>query len=193
MSTRPKPYLTADRYLEIDRAGGVRSEYYNGEMFPMEATTRLHSRIVMNLTRSLDPQFLARGCWVYESTVRLLIEAGGPFFYPDVVGYCGTSSAEEERQDTLRDAVMVIEVLSPSTKLYDRTFKLEQYQKVPSLVDYLLVWQDRVQVQHITRFATGGSWVTIEISALEEVIRLPAVNALLKLADIYQYTSLGGS
>jgi Uma2 family endonuclease len=156
----------------------------------MEATTRFHSRIVMNLTRTLDPQFLARGCWIYESTVRLLIAAEGPYFYPDVVGYRGPAGVEQEREDTLVDAVMAIEVLSPSTKLYDRTFKLEHYQKVPSLVDYLLVWQDSVHVQHITRFATGGQWVTSEFSDLDEVINLPVVGASLKLADIYSHTSL---
>lgn len=193
MSTQSKPYLTANQYLEIDRTASVRSEYYNGEMFPMEAATGRHCTIVMNLTGILRPQFRKRGCRLYETTMKLRIREGGPYLYPDVVGICPPQPAvNDQALDVLTDALLVVEVLSPSTGKYDRTFKLEKYQAVPSLQDYLIVWQDRVHAELLTR-SSDGSWLATEVSNIEQEIWLPSIEYPLKLADVYDDSGIEGS
>ena len=184
MSTQPKPYLTPEQYLEIDRAAERGSEYYAGEIFPMEAVSLSHSRIVTNLSAMLHTQLRGRGCEVQGSSLRLRTEARGPYFYPDLIVFCGPAQLEDRRQDTLTDAVVLVEVLSPSTERYDRTFKFDNYQKLASIREYLMPSQDRIKVEQKTRLATGA-WETRETSDALAVLALPSIGCTIRLADIY--------
>ena len=184
MATQPKPYLSVEQYLELDRAAERGSEYYKGEMFPMEAISLNHSTIVTNLTVMLQSQLRGQGCR-QATGMRLRTQAGGPYFYPDVMVFCGRAQLEDPRRDTLLDAVVVMEVLSPSTARYDHTFKLEHYQAVPSLRDYLMLAQDCVKVAHKT-CVTADTWETKETTDPQALIALPSIGCVFRVADIYE-------
>ena len=190
MPTQPKPYLTPEQYLEIDRAAERRSEYYNGEIFPMSAVSLNHTRIVTNLTVSFFAQFHGRSCEVAGSDLRVRTEPRGPYFYPDLVVFCGLPHLADRRRDTLTDAAVIIEVLSPSTERYDRTFKWEYYQKLASLKDYLMVAQDQVKIEHNVR-RDNGSWEMRETTDLEAVIELPSIGCTFRVADAYARVEFG--
>jgi Uma2 family endonuclease len=187
MSTQPKPYLTPEQYLEVDRAAERRSEYYNGEMFPMSAVSVNHTRIVTNLTVLLSPQLRKRSCELAGSDLR--IRTGppphGPYFYPDLVVFCGKPQLEDLRRDTLTDAIVIFEVLSPSTERYDRTFKFEHYRTLASLKDYILIAQDQVRIEHKARL-DDGSWERRETLELEGLIELPSIGCAFRVADAYE-------
>jgi Uma2 family endonuclease len=157
MSTQPKPYLTPEQYLEIDRAAERGSEYYAGEIFPREAVSLSHSRIVTNLSAMLHTQLRGRGGEVQGSNLRLRTEARGPYFYPDLMVFCEPAQLEDRRQDTLTDAVVLVEVLSPSTERYDRTFKFENYQRLASIREYLVYGHEQNNQNHgLLRAASRG-------------------------------------
>ena len=69
----------------------------------------------------------------------------GSYFYPDVVIFCGDPQFEDNVFDTLLNPILVVEVLSPSTKAYDRGEKFRHYQELASLREYILVSQDKVR------------------------------------------------
>src|SRR5436190_18614622 len=83
---------------------------------------------------------------------------------------------------------VLIEVLSPSTEQRDRGKKATLYRKLESLAEYLLIAQDRVQVEHYTRQASGD-WLLSERTNLDDTLELPSVGAHLKLADVYYRVS----
>lgn len=184
MSTQPKPYVTPEQYLAIDRAAEYRSEYFDGEIFPMSAVTVNHSRIHKNLIRALDIQLDGRSC---ELGLALRVQAcqKGPYFYPDIVVFCGKPKLTDEWQDMLSDATVIIEVLSPSTQDYDRSFKFEQYRKLPSLTDFIVIAQERVYLEHNLR-QIDGSWLMREISDLNAVIQLASIECSLPVAEAYK-------
>ncbi len=185
MSTQAKAYLTPEQYLEIERAAEYKSEYFHGEMFAMSGGTLDHGRIFRNLISLLNTQLRGRSCEVAGSDLRLQVSSKGLFTYPDIVVFCGQPQFADPRRDTLTDATVIIEVLSPSTENYDRGFKFEQYRKIPSLKDYLVLAQDRVHLEHHTR-QSDGSWNLRETSDLNAVIQLPSIECSFRVSEAYE-------
>ncbi|MBV9774968.1 MAG: Uma2 family endonuclease, partial [Gemmatimonadetes bacterium] len=78
-----------------------------------------------------------------------------------------------------------VEVLSPSTEGDDRGRKWEQYRRLASLRDYLLVAQDEPRIERYTRQAEG-LWLFSETSGLDEELRLESIGCTLALRDVYE-------
>ena len=70
------------------------------------------------------------------------------YFYPDVVVVCEEPRFEDDTFDTLLNPIILVEVLSPSTQVYDRREKFAHYRQLTSLQEYVLVSQDKVLVEH---------------------------------------------
>ena len=184
MSTQPKPYITPEQYLEIERAAEFRSEYFDGEMFAMSGGTLDHATIKENLAAILTVQLRGSQCRSASSDLRLQTHSRGPYFYPDIVVFCGKPKLSDARRDMLTDATVIIEILSPSTERYDRTFKFEHYRMLASLRDYIVIAQDRVSVEHKTR-QSDNSWEMRETSDLDAVVQLPSIECSFRVADVY--------
>jgi Uma2 family endonuclease len=178
MSTQPKPHLTPEQYLEVERAAEFKSEYFDGEMLAMSGATFSHVTIVDNLTAILV------GCRGSISNLRVQTEPTGPYLYPDILVYCDKPQFADSLRDTLTDATVVIEVLSLETELFDHTYKFHHYRSLGSFTDYILIAQDRVHVEHKHRKA-DGSWETIETYDPEAVIQLPSIECALRVGDVY--------
>lgn len=184
MSTQPKPFVTPEQYLELDRAAEVRSEYFEGEMFAMSGGTVNHASIIYNLTGLLATQLRNRRCRGGAFDLRVRTTSSGPYFYPDLLVYCGKPQLADARSDTLTDATAIIEVLSPSTERYHRAFKFEHYRNLRSFTDYILVSQDRVHVEHRHRKDDGG-WDVIETSDPAAIIELVPIDCTFRVGDVY--------
>jgi Uma2 family endonuclease len=184
MSTQPTSFLTPEQYLEKERKAEFRSEYLHGEMFAMAGTSRRHSLIVVNITSGLHQRFRGRKCEAHSNELRVRVRRDGLYTYPDVVVVCGEPQFADEHLDTLLNPTVIIEVLSESTKNYDRGEKFEQYRSIPTLAEYVLVAQDSPRVERLARQA-DGSWRFTEVGGLDGVLGLDAIACELPLAEIY--------
>ncbi len=184
MSTLPKTYLTPAEYLEIERKAEYKSEYFNGEMFAKAGAQEAHNLIVGNIIIDLGQQFRSRPCRLYPSDMRVCVSKTGLYTYPDVVAVCGERRFLDSQVDTLLNPTLLVEVLSPSTEVYDRTRKFDSYRSIESLQEYLVVWSDRVHAELFTR-ESEGRWTLTEASRLEDALELRSVACTLNLADLY--------
>jgi Uma2 family endonuclease len=112
------------------------------------------------------------------------VEATGLITYLDVVVYCRPWRFDPRSTRTLLTPALIVEVLSPSTLNYDKGAKFDNYKQIPTLRDYLLVAQNKVEVAHYHRL-DNGDWQLHTATGLETVIQLEALNCTLALADIY--------
>ncbi len=183
MSAVPKRRLTPEEYLAQERRAQFKSEFYRGETFVMAGATRAHILVSGNVARESGNQLKDRPCEVYQSGMRVNISRTGLYAYPDVV--CGEPHFEDEVHDTLQNPTVLFEVLSKSTELYDRGIKSASYRRIPSLKEYVLIAQDRPQVERYVR-QPDGSWLLREASELTESITLESVGVVLSLAEIYR-------
>lgn len=92
-----------------------------------------------------------------------------------------------EKQDpealAISAPVLILEVLSRTTRDKNQTVKLTGYREIPSLMHYAIVDQTRRMVQLTSREADGSwSWVVLEE---EGVLAFPALGVTLDLAELY--------
>jgi Uma2 family endonuclease len=186
MSSVPKPRLTPAEYLVRERRAEFKSEYFHGETFAMAGASREHNLIVGNLVREVGNGLKGRTCEVYPSDMRVKVAASGLYTYPDVTVVCGPPEFEDEQADTLLNPTVLFEVLSESTEAYDRGAKSAQYRRLASLQEYVLVAQDRPQVERYVRQPQGGGWMLREVTQLDQVLALDAISIQIPLAEIYR-------
>lgn len=184
MASEPKHRLTVHDYLTLERRAETRSEYLDGEMFALAGASHEHNVIVTNTVAALRPQLRAKGCTLYANDMRVRTPADF-LAYPDVVVLCGERKFDDPRRDTILNPTIIFEVLSDSTRDYDRGTKFAYYREVPSLAEVLLIAQDRPHVEHYVRQASDR-WVLIELNDLGSVLELPTIDCKLALTDVYE-------
>jgi Uma2 family endonuclease len=189
MSTQPKSFLTPEQYLEIERKAPHKSEYLNGEIFAMSGGSEEHNTLAVNLTVLLHPQVRKRGCKLFANDMRVRVTPAGLYAYPDIIVVCDKPQFIDASVDTLLNPTFLAEVLSPSTEAYDRGRKFEYYQMLESLRQYLLVAQDRMHADLLTRQPDGG-WLLTGASKPEDTLDLQSIGGKVTLADLYEDVAL---
>ena len=139
-----------EEYLAGEQDGEVRHEYVAGHVYAMTGASARHALIVGAFFAAMLPRVRERGCQLFTNDMKVHIRSGGDdfFYYPDLLLSCDP----DDRADYYREhPCLIVEVLSESTERIDRREKLYAYTTIPSLRDYLLVAQDRRQVDHYRR------------------------------------------
>ena len=184
MSTLPKSFVTPAEYLELERKAEYKSEYYNGEIFPMPGVSRKHDRINICLIVLLQLHLKGTHCELFTGGMRVLVTPSGLYTYPDLSVVCGEPQFLDSEVDTLINPTLLIEVLSPTTEDYDRGRKAKMYRAMASVQELLLVAQDSPGVE-LHRRQADGSWVLTEVNGLDASIQLGSIGLTLRLSDIY--------
>ena len=189
MATEPKTFLTPEQYLEIERKAEYKSEYYAGEMFAMAGAQEPHNLITTNVIVSLGLQVRGRACRVYGSDMRVKVSQSGLYTYPDVSAVYGERQLEDTGLDTLLNATLIVEVLSPTTEVRDRGRKFRDYRTIASLRQYVMIASELVEVELYTR-DDKGDWVLTLASQPEDVVQLASIDCSLRLTDVCDKTDL---
>jgi Uma2 family endonuclease len=189
MSSQPTTYLTPEEYLAIERKAAYKSDYIDGGMVAMTGASRKHNLITSNITREISQQLRGRPCEGYASDMRVRVPSTRLYTYPDVVVVCGEPQFEDEQVDTLLNPMLIIEVLSESTELYDRGKKFGFYRTIESLAEYLLVAQDECKVEQYVK-QPGGRWLLSDYRSLEDVVELSSIQCRLALKEVYDKIAL---
>lgn len=191
MTSEAKRRLTPEEYLAIERSTEARSEYFDGQIFAVGGASFAHVQIVSNLVVQLGTQLKASRCRVFSTDLRIRVGATRLFTYPDVVVACEPHVFADDHRDTLTNPTLIIEVLSESTKDYDRGGKFAHYRTLASLREYLLFDQAVAHAEHFAR-QPGDRWLLSETVSLADTLTLASIGADLKLAEVYDGVSLGG-
>lgn len=147
-----EPYITPEEYLERERLAETKSEYYNGVIVAMAGASPEHVRITGNVYAGFHVQLAGTSCEPFMSDMRVRVPACNRYFYPDVSVACGGSEFEvRSGVRSLLNPRLVVEVLSESTEKTDRGDKFVCYQTLDSLQTYILIAQDKPQVEVFTR------------------------------------------
>ncbi len=184
----PQPalkYITPEEYLAREEIAGHRSEYYQGEIFAMAGGSINHNRIVKNCINHFEAELNDENCEAFVENIRLWIKANGLFTYPDLVVVCGEAELYPDRDDTIVNPLVIIEVLSKSTKDYNRFEKFKLYRSIPTLQEYILIDQYTIHVEQYYLEAPK-KWVLVEYNQLVDVVKFAKINFQISLQDIYR-------
>jgi Uma2 family endonuclease len=176
------PKLSVQEYLAMDREAELKSEFHDGEVFPLAAVSWEHAQIVVRTARRLDERLEGTPCRVAASPIRVRVSPT-KFVYPDIVVVCGQPALTDEVADTLTNPKVIVEVLSPSTMDYDYGGKFALYRRLPSFEEYLLVAQDEPRVE-VFRRAGEHTWVLTTYLGLDAVIPVQSLNISIPMAEL---------
>ncbi|WP_309742207.1 Uma2 family endonuclease [Chamaesiphon sp. OTE_20_metabat_361] len=176
-----RSFMSAAEYLEWELTQEERYEYWDGEVVAMSGGTRNHNRISGNFFRLLDDALLNRDCDVYIADVKVQVEPGQKYFYPDVVVTC---DERDDEAQLVQFPCLIIEVLSPSTEAIDRGAKFARYRQFTSLQEYVLVQVDRPKVE-VFRRDRNNQWVLSEYDR-EDRLLLESIGVEIPIADLYR-------
>jgi Uma2 family endonuclease len=185
MVANEKKRWTVEEYLAFERTSQERHEFLAGEIFLMTGASRQHNLIGTNTVRVLGNQLRNQPCELYANDMRVKVSPTGLYTYPDVVIACGKPQFEDREIDTLLNPTVVIEILSRSTKDYDRAGKFAHYRTLTSFQEYLLIAQDSIHVEHYLR-NTDNTWLLSETNQADATIELKSVGCTLLVADLYE-------
>ena len=185
MSAQTIPYLSPQQYLEIERKALDKSEYFSGQMFAMAGASREHNVIVGNIVGEVRERLKGKPCETYPSDMRVLVSATGLYTYPDATVACGEPEFADGHVDILLNPLVIVDVLSDSTENYDRGAKFAQYQRIESLREYVLISQDKPQVERYSRQSDSRQWLYEKSDGLTAGVTLHALGFPLPLSEIY--------
>ncbi|MEM1215686.1 MAG: Uma2 family endonuclease [Bacteroidota bacterium] len=178
--------LSIEDYLVVEEQAEERYEYHDGEIFAIAGGSLRHSLVSLNFNSEIRFALKKKNkhCRVFNGDAKLHVVSVNKIFHPDGMIVCGEVQLSPRTKHALTNPSIIIEVLSPSTELYDRTDKFYSYQQVPSLEEYVLVSQDKAQVEVFRK--TGNKWVIERIIGIAETVSLTSVGIQLNMESIYE-------
>jgi len=183
------PTYSPEEYLALEIASETRNEYIHGEIVPMAGGMPNHNRIVRNFCTAITVGMRGQPYEVFVTDQRLWINQLGFYTYPDVMVVQGDLIYQEGCEDTITNPVLIIEVLSKSTRNYDQGEKFTFYRTIPTFQEYVLVDQYRHHLQQYTK--TGAKkWDFQEYDSLADEVRFASLSLAIALTAIYDKVDL---
>ena len=180
-----KKFWTVEEYLRMEQGADEKHEYYQGEIFAVSGPKVPHNIIGGNLYGSLFAKLRGSKCQPFNSDQRIHIEKNSLFTYPDISIVCGEIKTLRDDNWNILNPAVLIEVLSPATKSYDRGEKFKLYRDIPSLKEYILIDSESINVE--------AFWINekrngelIEFKDQEDELRIKSLSLNLPLAGIYE-------
>lgn len=169
-------WISEGEYLAGELISDIKHEYIDGEVYAMTGASANHGRIVGNLFARLHAHLAGTPCDVFAADMKVKTEHA--FFYPDLIVDCTKQKGDIYFTES---PLVIVEVLSKSTRKWDQTLKRIAYQSLPSLQEYVLIEQDFVDVEICRR---AHHWQS-EHHYLGQEITLSALALSLAVADLY--------
>lgn len=181
---------TIEEYLEMEELSLEKNEYYRGDVFTIAGAGFIHNQIVRNSLTAIDNFLRGKECQVFPSDLKVHIEPNSLFTYPDLSIICGKPQFWNKRTDVITNPVVIIEVLSKSTKDYDHGEKFALYRDIPSLQEYILISSGEVRFEQFIK-QSPNEWRFTEYKSAEESFTINTIHFTTSLKEIYRDVDFG--
>ena len=180
-----KQKISIEEYLEMENTSIEKHEYYRGEIFAMSGAKMPHNRISSNLMITLGQKLKGKKCQPYGSDARIHIESNTLFTYPDISIICGEVITLNNDDYNVLNPTVIIEVLSPSTKNYDRGEKFKLYRDITTLKEYILVDSESIHIE-VFRLNETLHWELEEYNTITDHLSIKAIDETVSISEIYE-------
>lgn len=173
--------ISVEDYLESEKFSPVRREYVEGEVVAIAGASDNHARISTNLIALLAAHLRNSPCDTFSNDIKVRVR-NNVYYYPDIL----VSFEENPESPYFRNnPTLIIEIVSKSTARVDRTEKVFLYQQIPSLQEYVVIDQYRMEVQ-VHRRQENGGWITYFFNELSDIVEFTSVDLQIPLPEIYR-------
>jgi Uma2 family endonuclease len=179
-----KEKMSIEAYLEMENAADEKHEYYKGEIFAMSGAKVPHNIISANLLIALGQKLKGKKCKPFNSDQRIHVPSNSLFTYPDISIICGEVITLNNDDYNALNPTVIIEVLSKSTKNYDRGEKFKLYRDIKTLKEYILVDSESIHIETF-RLNENDHWELEEYSSIGDTLVIKVIGETILLSEIY--------
>jgi Uncharacterized protein conserved in cyanobacteria len=172
--------ISEDEYLQGELVADIKHEFIDGEVYAMTGASESHNLLAINMLSELRNKLKNSPCRVFISDMKLKV--ANDFFYPDVMVVCQHNNESEYYQQS---PVIIVEVLSASTRKFDKTAKRLKYQNIPTLEEYVLIEQ---RIAEIEVFRKKDHWQS-SYYYLGDALTFESLGVTVLVEDIYYQVS----
>ncbi len=180
-----KQKISIEEYLEMENASLEKHEYYKGEVFARSGAKIPHVRITDNFLFQLKLKLKEKKCQPYGGDLRIHIPSNTLFTYPDISIICGEVITLDNDEFNALNPTVIIEVLSKTTKNYDRGEKFKLYRDITTLKEYILVDSESVHIE-VFRLNDNNHWELEEYNDANVYLEIKAIDESILIAEIYE-------
>jgi Uma2 family endonuclease len=181
-----QPEMSLEEFLAWEAAQSTKHEFVDGEIYAMAGASRAHGTIALNLAALIRPAIRKSGCQAYLADMKVIPPAQRSVRYPDLVLTCDPRDLEDEQ--ITRFPKLIVEVLSRGTASVDRGQKFEEYRRIPTLEEYVLIDSTQVLVEVLRR---GNDLWTFTEYGPGASFRLESIPLDVRVNDLYEDIELG--
>jgi len=184
VSAAAKLYMSYAEYIAFEEKSETKHEWLDGVVYDMSGGTPDHAQLIAAVTIRLGTQLDDRPCTVYSADLQVRVLETEFCAYPDVTVVCGERILDPENQNAVTNPRVIVEVLSESTEKFDRGTKFAYYQRIPSLMEYVLVSQREPCIE-VFRKNADGDWLPVEKYTVGQTATLASVECVLPVDRVY--------
>lgn len=178
-------YYTPEEYLALEEQAEYKNEYRNGEIIPMTGGTTNHNKIAGNFYKRFPLTIADQDYEIYIGDVKLWIPQYRIYTYPDIMVVKGQPTYQGTGTTTITNPLLIVEVLSNSTKNYDKTDKFKYYRSLDGFEEYIMIDQYSFAVEQFAK-QTENQWLFKEYKGEDSILVMDALDFKIALSDIYQ-------
>ncbi len=176
-ATQHASLISEQEYLDDEKISPVKYEYVDGHVYAMAGAHANHNTIAINMGSEFKNHLKGKSCRAYMSDMKVRLNNGTKYYYPDVLVNCPAITGY-----FTENPILLVEVLSDSTRRIDETEKRLAYMQIESLEEYVLIAQDFVQIEVIRK---SDGWKSSKYFLGDEVT-FSSIGLTLPVADIYE-------
>jgi Uma2 family endonuclease len=180
-----KAYYTPEEYLELEEKADGKNEYRDGEIIEMAGGTINHNKLAGNFYIYLNLALNNLDYETYIGDVKLWIPRYRQFTYPDVMVIAGEPVFYGKNTIIVTNPLLIAEVLSQSTKDYDRGDKFLYYRSIPDFQEYIVIDQTQYYIMQYVK-TSENQWILTEYSTEGSILNLSSINLKLSLKELYK-------
>ncbi len=173
-------FISEQEYLNAEKISDIKHEYIDGQIWAMAGAKLNHQRIISNVNGEFRNHLKGTRCEAVSSDMKVRADKGNKYFYPDVLVSCNNQNGNS---DFIESPRLIVEVLSKSTRNFDKGLKRFVYQSIPSLEEYVLIEQDFVEIE-VCRKSDG--WKP-NYYFLGDDITFTSIDLTLPMIEIYRW------
>lgn len=185
LPTTEQHYFTEEQYLALEETAEDKSEYLDGEIIPMTAGSTNHNQIAGNLYIALSLALKKQNYRIFIGDVRLWVPKVRLYTYPDVMVILGEPEYHNNRTDMITNPQVIVEVLSKSTKNYDRSDKFAFYKTLSTFREYILIDQTKIKVEQYSK-TENKRWLYREYDEEDTALVFNSFQVEVPLSAIYK-------
>ncbi|ACK69035.1 protein of unknown function DUF820 [Gloeothece citriformis PCC 7424] len=180
-----KRFYTPQEYLELEEKAEFKHEYRDGEIIPMPGGTTNHNKIALNFCRKFPLTIDGQDYDIYALDLRVWIPDYRSYTYPDVIIIKGTPVYHSSGTSIVTNPCLIVEVLSKSTRDYDRSDKFRAYRSIPEFQEYILIDQSSFYGEQYIK-QNEGEWLLKIYEGGNTVLSLSTIHFNVSFQELYQ-------